>query len=52
MYRSVEAFMRLGVDPEELRKVPLEEFLRRERASDLANLLYTAAKKLRQVREP
>ncbi len=48
--RSVEACLRLGIDPAELRHVPFEDFLRQERgAADLANLLYTTAEKLRQV---
>lgn len=41
----------MGIDPAELRHIPFEDFLRHERGqADLANLLYTSAEKLRQVR--
>lgn len=49
--RSVEACLRMGIDPAELRHIPFEDFLRHERGqADLANLLYTSAEKLRQER--
>lgn len=47
--RSVEACLHLGIDPADLRRIPLEMFLARERVHDLAQLLFTAAEKLRQV---
>ena len=47
--RSVEACLHLGIDPADLRRIPLEVYLSRERVPDLAQLLYTAAEKLRQV---
>lgn len=49
--RSVEACLRLGIDPAELTHIPFETFLRQEHGQgDLANLLYTSAGRLRQVR--
>ncbi len=47
--RSVEACLHLGIDPADLRRIPLEVYLSRERVPDLAQLLFTAAEKLRQV---
>ena len=49
--RSVEACLRLGIDPAELTHIPFETFMRQEHGqADLANLLYTSAERLRQVR--
>ncbi len=47
--RSVEACLRLGIEPSELHFMPLDIFLARFRERDLADIAYTHHETVRQV---
>ena len=47
--RSVEAFMRLGIEPESLRHVPLSAFRRTGEAADLAQMMFDHTERVRQA---
>ena len=47
--RSVEACLRLGIEPAELRFIPLEKFMLEEHDAELAQLAFQHVDKIRQV---
>lgn len=47
--RSVEACLRLGIDPNSLAQRPLDFYLKRERDADLAKLAFDYEERLRQA---
>jgi hypothetical protein len=49
--RSVEACLRLGIDPNTLAQRPYEHYLKRERDADLAQLAFEYEERLRQVQQ-
>ena len=49
--RSVEACLRLGIEPSELHFMPLDIFLARFRERDLAEIAYSHHETVRQVRQ-
>lgn len=47
--RSVEACLRLGIEPAELRFIPLDKFFAEEHDTELAQLAFQHVDKIRQV---
>lgn len=50
--RSVDACLKLGIDPASLRHIPLEAYTAWERDPELAQMAYDSEEALRQVRRP
>lgn len=48
--RSIDACLRLGIDPASLRHIPLEAYAKWERDPELARLAYDSEESLRQAR--